>query len=186
MRLIASSLVGFLALGAGAQAHQCYRRVIEPAQYSTVAEQVMVAPQREVGEYVPAVMRQVEESVVVRPEQTVVRVIPAQYAVESETVEVSPEHREWSTRRDNGEVIGCWIRVPARYAERGRRVLVREAREVTQTIPAETATRLRAEIVEAAHTIVRTIPARYVTRERQVLASAGGAHWAPIERDCSP
>ena len=181
MRLIASSLISFLALGVAAQAHQCYRRVVEPARYSTVAEQVMVSPEREVSEYAPAVTRQVEESVVVRPEQTIVRVIPAQFEIERETIEVSRAHAEWQTRAENGEMIGCWVRVPARYGERLRRVLVNPAREVTQTIPAETATRLRAEIVEPAHSVVHTIPARYATREREVLDSPGGARWSRIE-----
>ena len=33
-----------LTSAVSAQAHQCYRRVVEPPRYSTVEEQVMVAP----------------------------------------------------------------------------------------------------------------------------------------------
>jgi hypothetical protein len=185
MRVIATSLAGLLALGVSAEASQCYRRVVQPAQYGAVSEQVLASPEREVADYAPAVTRQVEESVVVRPERTYTRVIPAEYGETHETVEVSPAQREWRTRWENGEAIGCWVRVPARYADRIRRVLTNPAREITQTVPEQTATRLRTEIVEPAHTITRTIPARYVTRERRVLESPAQARWAPIE-NCNP
>src|SRR5436305_13555893 len=111
MRRFAAILVGLLALDVGAQAHQCYRRVVEPPRYSTVADEVMVTPAREVSEYAPAVTREVEESVVVRPEQKIAHIIPAQYGLQRETFELSPAHAEWRTRREDGEVIGCWVRV---------------------------------------------------------------------------
>jgi hypothetical protein len=168
---------------ASAEAHQCYRRVVDPPRYSTVEEQVLVSPEREVAEYVPAETRQVEETVVLRPERTITQVVPPQYGYEEQTVEVAPAHREWRTRDEDGEVIGCWVSVPPRYARVARRVLLSPAREVSQTIPEETATRLRTEIVEPAHTVAHTIPARYATRERAVLESPGGAHWAPLD-DC--
>ena len=186
MRSVVIGLAGLVSLGSvvSAEAHQCYRRVADPAQYRTVAEQVLVSPEREVAEYVPAVTRQVEETVIVRPEQEVTRVIPAQYGYQDETVLVSPARREWRTRDEDGQLIGCWVTVPATYAHRATRVLVREEQEVTQTIPAETATRVRTEVVEPAHTVTHVIPARYATREREELVSTGGAHWAPIEQSC--
>ena len=117
MRNAALAGAAILAISAvSAEAHQCYRRVVEPPRYSTVEEQVLVSPEREVAEYAPAVTRQVEETVVVRPERTVTRVIPAQYAYEEQTVEVSPARREWRTRNEDGELIGCWVTLPARYA----------------------------------------------------------------------
>ncbi len=186
MRYLALAGAGLLALTcAEAQAHQCYRRVIDPPRYATVEEQVLVSPGREVVDYTPAVTRQVEETVVVRPEQTVGRVIPAQYVYQSQTVEVSPAHREWRTRDENGDVIGCWITVPARLGLITRRVEIAPAREVSETIPAETATRRRIETVEPAHAVTRLIPAQYATRERLALAAPGGAHWAPIDA-CEP
>src|SRR3954470_15042576 len=116
MRVFATSLAGLLALGVGAQASQCYRRVVEPPQYRSVAERELVSPEREVAEHVPAVTRSVEDSVVVRPERRFTRVIPAEYGEVRETVEVSPAHSEWRTRFEDGEAIGCWVRVPARFA----------------------------------------------------------------------
>jgi hypothetical protein len=178
-----AALAGFIMLalsGARAEAQQCYRRVVDPPQYSSVVEQVLVAPAREARERVPAVTREVEKTVVVRPEQTVEHVIPAQYALRSETVEVSPARREWRTRNEDGDVIGCWVNVPARLAQVARRVLVEPAHVVTQTIPEQTQMRVVTEVVEPAHVVAHVIPAQYATRERPVLVSPGGAHWAPI------
>ena len=186
MRSIVFGLAGLVSLGAAAsaEAHQCYRLTAEPAQYRTVEEQVLVSPAREVAEFTPAVTRQVEETVIVRPEQTVTRVIPAEYGLEQETVLVSPARREWRTRDEAGQTIGCWVTVPPIYGPVTHRVIVRAAQEVSETIPAETATRLRTEIVEPAHTVTQTIPARYETRERQELIAPASARWAPIDAEC--
>lgn len=183
MRVIATSLVALLALGVTAQANQCYRRIVEPPQYRTVAEAVLASPEREVADYVPAVTREIEETVVMRPARTYVSVAPAQYGETRQTVEVSPAHSEWRTRWENGEAIGCWVRVPARYAERIARVVTAPAREIVRTIPEQTATRRRTEVVEPAHTATRILPARYVTRRREVLESPARARWARID-DC--
>jgi hypothetical protein len=184
MRYLAIAGAGLLALsGAGAEAHQCYRRIVEPPQFDMVSDTVLVTPERDVAEYVPAVTRAVEETVIVRPEQSVARIIPAEYAYQDETVEVTPAHREWRTRNESGDVIGCWVNVPATFGRITHRVLVAPERTVFETLPAETATQTHLEVVEPAHTIAHTIPARYVTRQHQVLASPGGARWSPIE-DC--
>ena len=182
MRYVALTGAAVFALTcAEADAQQCYRRVVDAPQYSTVVERVLVAPAREAAEYVPAVTRVVAETVVVRPEQTVERVIPAQYALRAEVVEVSPAHREWRVRDEEGDVIGCWVHVPARFAEVARRVLVAPAQVVSQTIPEQTSTRLVTEVVEPARVIEHDIPAQYATRARAVLVSPGGAHWAALD-----
>jgi hypothetical protein len=166
---------------AGAEAQQCYRRVIDPPRYSAVVERVLVAPAREAREYVPAVTREVEQTVVVRPERTIARYVPPEYALRAEAVEVSPAHREWRTRDEDGEVIGCWVNVPARFAEVTRRVLVEPAHAMSQTIPEVTATRLVTVVVEPAHVVAHVIPAQYAVRERPALVSPGGAHWARLD-----
>jgi hypothetical protein len=176
--------LGSLGVAASAEARQCYRLTATPAQYRTVEEQVLLSPAREVADFTPAVTRQVEETVVVRPEQTLTRVLPAEYGLEQETVMVSPARREWRTRNEEGQTIGCWVNLPAIYGPVAHRVIVRAAQEVSQTIPAETATRLRTEVVEPAHTVTHTIPAVYATRERQELVSPGGSRWAPIDGEC--
>jgi hypothetical protein len=182
MRHVALTGAAILALTcAQAEAQQCYRRVVDAPQYSAVVERVLVAPAREASEYVPAVTRVVEQTVVVRPEQTVERLVPAQYALRADVVEISPAHREWRTRDEQGDVIGCWVNVPARFAQVARRVLVTPAQVVSQTVPEQTATRLATEVVEPAHVVVHDVPAQYATREREVLVAPGGAHWAALD-----
>lgn len=180
------ALGGLMLIGAigGANANECYRRVVEPAQYQTVAETVMVEPERQIPEYVPAVARRVAETVVIEPERTVTRVIPAVYQAVNETVMVRPATREWRTRNHYGEIVGCWVDVPAEYATRQRTVEVSPAREVEETIPAVTATRIRTEIVEPAQTVYRTIPARYATRQHVEMVAPASAHWAPASDYC--
>ncbi len=186
MRKIVIGLAALVSLGvvASAQARQCYRLTAAPAQFRTVEEQVLVSPAREVADFTPAVTRQVEETVVVRPEQTLTRVIPAEYGLEQATVQLSPAHREWRTRNEEGQTIGCWVNVPPIYGPVTHRVIVRAAQEVSQTIPAETATRLRTEVIEPAHTVTHTIPAVYATRERQELVAPASSRWAPIDGEC--
>ena len=125
MRKVALAGAVFLALSHTAtEARQCYRRVVEPPLFTNIAEQVMVTPAHDVNQYVPAVTRLVAETVVVRPAETVTRVIPPQFGYQEETVEVSPAHREWRTRDEGGEIIGCWVNVPPRLARLARRVLI--------------------------------------------------------------
>ena len=180
------ALGGLILIGAAgvANANECYRRVVEPAQYQTVAETVMVEPERQIPEYVPAVARRVAETVVVEPERTVTRVVPAVYEAVNETVLVRPATREWRVRNHYGEMIGCWVDVPAQYATRQRTVEVSPSRYVEETIPARYATRVRTEIVEPARTVYRTIPARYATRERVEMVAPASARWAPASGYC--
>ena len=71
---------------------------------------------------------------------------------------VSPGGRYWQTSRGpGGELIGCWVTTPPRFAVRTRTVLIRPA----QTIP-------------------ETIPPEYASVSRRVLVAPARAGWAPI------
>ncbi len=75
-----------------------WRRVLPPRQHA-------------------AVYGAVSERVLVRPAETVYRTIPPVYETVPERVLVAPGGRVWQTRRDAyGELIGCWVDVPPRYA----------------------------------------------------------------------
>jgi len=187
MRVSALGLAGLVLLATLTSAlagNECYRRVESPASYRTVAETVLVEPERQVAEYVPAVTQAVEQTVVVEPAREVTETIPAEYDVVEETVLVSPARRVWQVSDRGGETVGCWVTIPPCYAREARRVLVRPARYRTVVEPAVTATRLREEIVEPARTVYRTIPARYATRERTVQVAPATAGWAPIGYAC--
>jgi len=187
MRVSALGLAGFISLAtlASAQAgNECYRRVVTPATYRTVAEQVLVEPEREVAEYVPAVTQAVEQTIVVEPAHEVTQTIPAEYDTVEDTVLVSPARRVWEVRDHYGETIGCWVTIPATYAREARQVLVRPAQYRTIEVPALTATRMREEVVEPAHNVYRTLPARYAVREREEMVAPASAGWAPIGDIC--
>src|SRR3954466_5882447 len=86
------------ALAGGAECIGCYRHVVTPALYGSVAENVMV-----------------------RAPRTVAHAIPGAYGVVSERVLVSPPRKVWQvTRGPHGEAIGCWGVVPAPVAPRPR------------------------------------------------------------------
>ena len=187
MRVSALGLAGLISLGtlASAQAgNECYRRVVSPAEYRTVAERVLVEPERQVAEYVPAVTQSVEETVVIEPAHELTQTIPAEYGTVEDSVLVSPARRVWQVRDHYGETIGCWVTIPATYAYQERRVVVRPEQYRTIEVPAVTATRTREEIVEPAHSVYHTIPARYETREHEELVAPASAGWAPIGDVC--
>ncbi|WP_026597126.1 hypothetical protein [Methylobacterium sp. 77] len=136
---LASAILGVSALVTSAQAGgcggaECYRHVTTPPVYDTVSERVLV-----------------------RPARTVYRSIPPVFETVSEQIQVSPGGRVWQTRRDAyGEMIGCWVNIPPRFAVRHRRVLAQPG----QTIP-------------------ETIPAEYASVQRSVLVSRGRSGWVP-------
>lgn len=130
--LIATALAGALLAAPPAQAGcggaECYRYVATPPVYGAVADRVLV-----------------------RPAETVYRTIPPVYETVTEQVLVAPAGRVWQTRRDAyGELIGCWVDVPPRYAVRRRRVLVQPAQSIPEMIPAEYASVRRRVLVEPA------------------------------------
>jgi hypothetical protein len=188
MRVSALGLAGLVSLATMTSAlagNECYRRVVSPASYRTLAETVLVEPERQVAEYVPAVTQAVEQRVVIEPAREVTETIPAQYDVVEETVLVSPARRVWQVSDRYGETVGCWVTIPPCYARQARRVLVRPAQYRTVVEPAVTETRLREEVVEPAHTVYRTLPARYAERERTVQVAPATEGWAPIGDVCN-
>jgi hypothetical protein len=137
---LAAAAVAVFALAAPAQAGgacvsaECYRRVVTPPVYDTVAERVLVQPPR-----------------------TVYRTTPPVYDTVSERVLVAPGGRRWETRVDAyGQLVGCWVTTPPRYAVQTRRVLVR-----------------------APEAIPHTLPPVYATTQRRVLVQPARAAWVP-------
>lgn len=127
-----AALAGAVLFAASAQAGcggaDCYRHVSSPPVYGAVSERVLV-----------------------RPAETVYRTTPPIYDTVSEQVLVAPGGRVWQTRRDAyGELIGCWVDIPPRYAARHRRVLVEPGRTIPETIPAEYASVQRRVLVAPA------------------------------------
>lgn len=141
VRSILASAFGLAALatpafaGGGGGCIGCYRHVVTPPVYGTVAETVMV-----------------------RAPRTVAHTIPGAYETVAEKVLVAPPRKVWQVTRDAyGQLVGCWVVVPARYAVRHRTVMVRAPQLVHETIPPV-----------------------YATRHREVLVRPASAGWQPI------
>ncbi|GJE18806.1 hypothetical protein [Methylobacterium marchantiae] len=131
---LGASVLATSAQAGGCGGAECYRHVNTPPVYDTVSERVLV-----------------------RPARTVYRSIPPVFETVAEQVQVSPGGRVWQTRRDAyGEMIGCWVNIPPRFAVRHRRVLAQPG----QTIP-------------------ETIPAEYASVQRTVLVARGRSGWVP-------
>lgn len=132
-----SLAVSSAAQAGGCGGAECYRHVNTPPVYGAVSERVLV-----------------------RPAETVYRTIPPVYETVPERVLVAPGGRVWQTRRDAyGELIGCWVDVPPRYAVRHRRVLVQPAQTIPETIPPEYASVRRRVLVQPARS--GWVPANY-------------------------
>jgi hypothetical protein len=137
--LLAAAFGGLLfaapAQAGGCYGSECYRHVTSPPVYDTV-----------------------QENVLVRPPRTVYRTTPPVYDTVSERVMVAPGGRFWQTSRGpGGELIGCWVTTPPRFALRTRTVLVRPAQSIPETIPPE-----------------------YATVSRRVLVAPARAGWVPV------
>ena len=106
----------------------------------------------------PPVFDTVQQNVLVRPPRTVYRTIPPVYDTVQEQVMVAPGGRIWQTSRGpGGELIGCWVVTPPRFALRQRTVLVRPAETVPETYPPE-----------------------YATVSRRVQVAPARAGWVPV------
>ena len=114
--------------GGGCVSAECYRRVVTPPVYDTVAERVLVQPPR-----------------------TVYRTTPPIYDTVSERVLIAPGARRWETRTDAyGQLVGCWVTTPPRYAVQTRRVLVRPPEAIPHTLPPVYTTTQRRVLVQPA------------------------------------
>jgi len=139
--LLVAALLGGLVLAAPAQAGGCYgggcyRYAVTPPAYATEQETVLVNPPR-----------------------TVYQTVPPVYDTVSEEVMVAPGRRIWQTRPGpRGELIGCWVETPPRYAVRRRTVVVRPA----ETVPI-------------------TLPPEYAVVNHRVRVAPARAGWVPLE-----
>lgn len=102
--------------------------------------------------WVPPVYAMQAERYVVRAPRTYAYVTPAEHRVVHERVLVQPATRRWSVTRDHhGHEIGCWVEVPARYAEVARTVMVRGPEVVPVAVPAEYGVRMHSVMTQPAH-----------------------------------
>jgi len=86
---------------------ECYAKVVQPAEYDTVEEQVLVKEPSEAISIVPAEYDTVKAEVEVVPETHKLIPVPATYKEKVETIIVKPSIRLWKTSlEEEGRPVG--------------------------------------------------------------------------------
>lgn len=183
--IAASSLATVLLLGAsaaqagGCRGSACYNLVNTPPVYGSIDETYQVRPAQTQHRVVPAEYETVTDSVMIAPERRIPHHRAAVYETVTEKVLVSSASRRWEVTRDAyGNMVGCWVDVPARYGYQSRRVEVSPATVDYETVPAVYTQRQRKVMVRPTQVVREEIPAVYETRQRQVMVSPGSQYWS--------
>jgi hypothetical protein len=171
---------------------QCYKKVVTPAQYQTVTETRLLAPERVAWKVTPPVYDHVTEQVMVSPEQVSYSItpakykvgwervlvsegsvyykkIPARYTTVSEQVVVSPETTAWVERKG----YRCEIRIHAKYRTVYRKEMVSGPSEVAVTTPPVYANKQVSVKVSEEERIEHRTPAVYKVVTKTVVVSPG-------------
>jgi len=178
---------------ADAAAGTCWAKVLLPAKYENIPQEVMVQPAssnfkktpavyREVAKQVlvqeesyelipvPPVYEMVTETVLVQPEQVVKSVVPATFRTEAKRVLISEARVEWKVGRGAHEKIDaatgeimCRVEIPAVYKTFSQQVVATPAQTKEEVIPARYETVQRRVMKTPPTTQKRIIPAKYST-----------------------
>ena len=181
---------------------ECYSRVLVPAVYKTVTEQVMVQEATEHVEVIPATYKTVQEKVLISEQSEKLEVVPAVYETVTEQVMVNPASfraeevpaeydwveekllvKEATTvwKKGRGPVeqldgatgdILCLVEVPAEYKTVKRKVLKKAASTRQIEIPAKFETVTKRIMIKPPQTRKVPIPAEYKTVAVEKIAVA--------------
>lgn len=183
--IAASAFATTLLLGAtaaeagGCRGSACYNLVSAPPVYGTIDETYQVRPAQVQRRVVPAEYETVIDNVMIAPERRIGHRRAAVYDTVTEKVLIAPATRRWDVTRDAwGNTVGCWVDVPAQYGYQSRRVVVSPATIEYETVPAVYTQRQRKVMVRPTEVVREEIPAVYETRQRQVLVSPGSQYWS--------
>ncbi|MEL6734515.1 MAG: peptidoglycan-binding domain-containing protein [Pseudomonadota bacterium] len=178
---------------ANAAAGTCWAKVLLPARYENIPEEVMVQPAsssfrktpavyREVAKEVlvqeesyelipvPPVYETVTETVLVQPEQVVKTIIPATFKTETKRVKISDARVEWKVGRGAYEKIDeatgeimCRVEIPAVFKTVEQQVIDQASQTKEEVIPAQYATVERRVMRTPPTTKKKVIPAKFRT-----------------------
>ena len=189
---------------------ECYAKVIVPAQWETVTEQLLVKPVSEKVSVTDAVFDTAETSVIEKEAFTEIKVVPAKFREEIEEVEVAKASSVWVTDLGNkgipaspallagaktngvnleGAAVGACYKeyfTPAKYEETTKEVLVKEESEEIKIAPAQfEETEETVVVVQASQKKVYR-PAEYETIEERIEVEPAKAVWkkgeGPIQK----
>lgn len=164
----------------------CYKKVVTPPVYRTVAERVMVTPASCTQLQTPPVYGTVAQRVVVQPSYQIARTRPAVYGRVQVTRQVRPARTRWVRRGCRGADYKCAVTTPAKYRSRSKRVMVQPAQNWVETRPAVTGV-VHQRVVLRAGTVRQVCqPAVYRTVTRQVMVSPGTEQWVLAQPAVQP
>jgi hypothetical protein len=180
---------------------ECYARVVSPAQYEDVEEQVIIKEAAEEISIVPAEYGTAEEEVEVIPSTKKLTPIPAKYKEAIETIEVKPAIKTWKTTLkkkalpaspeilvaikaagvdiDHAQPGDCYKEyfVPRKFKTVTEDILVRGEHNETEVIPPEFEIVEKTIVVKPASKEVVEVPAVYEETEEKVLVEAEKTVW---------
>jgi len=196
-----------------AEPGKCYAKVLVPATFTTVTEEMLKREASEKIETVPAVYEWVEKKVMVKAATETIEIIPAVYGTAEETVEIMPASFKFETTKPVYETVEvkvidkpartewkkgsglldkidhatgdimCLINVPATYKTLKKQVLKTPAMVKKIEIPAETKT-IKRQIVETPAEVRKTVvPAEYKILKVKQLVTPAKEVRIPIEEE---
>lgn len=184
-----------------AQPGQCFAKVIVPATFEIIAEEVVVTPEQETVVIIPATFDKAEKELVVTPAHTLLKVVPAKYKKEKEVIEVEAARNEWVTslgRRgipasptqlvaaktsgidtDAAEVGQCFREFykPAQFEMKDKQVKIKEESEDIVVKQAEFESVEENIVVREAHTVKSLTNAIYEKIEEKIEIEPAKAVW---------
>ena len=180
---------------------ECYARVLIPAQYKTVEDEVVIKEATEKLTIVPAEFNTTAEKVMVVPEYTRLIPVPATYKDVNETIEVKPVERYWMSSLDakafpvNPDILAairkrgidlnlttpgtCYREYyqPRAYKTIDEEVVIQKERNETEALPATFESEEKTiEVVPATKKLVE-VPAEYEETEEKVLLQPERTVW---------
>lgn len=177
---------------------ECYARVLIPAEYRTIADEVVVREASQRVEIIPARYEWTEEKIRVEEPSYRLETLPTVYETVSDRVEVSPTRRIWTSGMSKREASPALLEAarnmgvtdtvtpgtcfheylePAQFRTSTEQVLKKEASEKLVTTPAKYEWTEEKVLVKEASTRMVEVPAVYDTVYEEVLVEAARQEW---------
>ena len=180
---------------------ECYAKVVLPAEYETVKEQVLTKEPSESISIIPAEYDTVKAEVEVIPETHKLTPVPATYKENVETIVVKPAMLTWKTSLDedakpvspmllsavassgidtkNAQPGDCFREyyIPRKFKKVSEEILVQGEHNETEVIPPEFETIEKTIIVKPASKRLVDVPAVYDEVEEKILIAPEKTMW---------
>jgi hypothetical protein len=171
----------------GAQAGQCFTRVLYPPQFTETQVQEVVRPEYEKITYTEPVYEDRQEQVLVREAYTREVDVPALYDTFYEQVMEKPAGKVWKKGRgaiervdpQTGEIY-CLVDQPPVYRTVERKELKRPAGKRVEQVPAEYTTRTVRKLVTPPQQVRTTVPAEYATVTKKQIAQGDSCEYVQV------